>query len=97
MATPTDPRDYEVYLRGPVGLDTFAFGTVDAYRGGMQHHGLMSMFPAPSENAVTDFGIMQGGGFTVEIADEGELDWFLLWEDGSYILWTDQTRIISEY
>jgi hypothetical protein len=90
-------RDYEAFLRGPVATKTFAFGTVDAYRSGVQHHGLLAIFPEPSDGNDDDFGIVAPGGFTVEIADEGDQDWFLLWEDGTYILWEDMTRIITEY
>lgn len=92
------PRDYEAFLRGPVNTNTFAYGTVDAFRAGVQHHGRMTVFPEPSDGGDDDeFGIVAAGGFNVEIADEGDADWFLLWEDGSYILWEDQTRITSEY
>lgn len=97
MATPTDRRDYAAFLRGPVATNTFAYGTVDDVRSGVQHHGLMGVFPEPADGNDDDFGIIAPGGFTVEIADEGDDDWFLLAEDGSYILREDQTRIILEY
>lgn len=100
MATPIEHawREYAAFLRGPVGLNTFGFGTVDAYRAGVQHVGLLQVFPEPSDSSVDDFGIQRGGGFTVEIADEpDDADWFWLWDDGSRILWDDGERIILEY
>lgn len=99
MPTPTEPRGYQVFLRGPVGLNTHAFGTEAAYRGGVRHQPLIAEFPEPSDNQPDDFGIQGGGGFTVEIADEvGDLDWFLLLEDLSWLLLEDGSgRIILEY
>jgi hypothetical protein len=99
MATPTEhaTRAYEAFLRGPADLNTFAFGTVDAYRGGVQHHRGIVGFPEPVDNPLNDFGIQQGGGFAVEIADEGANDWFLLREDGSFLLREDGSKFILEY
>lgn len=101
MGTPTEPRKYHVFVRGPVGLDTHAFssGTEDDYRGGVRHLPLLADFPAPQDNQADDFGIQAGGGFTVEIADEvGDLDWFILQEDFSYVLLEDNTgRLVQEY
>jgi hypothetical protein len=104
MATPTphDKREYEAFLRGPAAVNTFAFGTVDAYRSSVQHHGQLAVIPEPAENPLSDFGIQEGGGFTVVISDEvagdGVLDWFLLMEGGAgYILAEDGSKIILEY
>ncbi len=86
MPTPTDRRDYEVFLRGPVGLNTFAYGTVDAYRAGVQHQGRLAFFPEPADDGLDDFGILLSGGFIVEIVDEeGEPDWPILDEAGDPI------------
>lgn len=92
MAFPTDHawREYQAFLRGPVGFNSFAFGTVDAFRAGVQHLGLIITFPEPTENTSDDFGIQQSGGFTVEIADESDdSDWYILQEDLSRILLED--------
>lgn len=102
MPTPVEnvKRDYAVYLRGPVGFNTFGFSLVDAYRAGVQHLGLMSVIPAPVDNEQDDFGILVGGGFTAEIADEdGTADWYLLMEDGfSHLLMEDGSgSLIMEY
>lgn len=104
MATPTEhgKREYEAFLRGPVGLNTFAFGTIDAYRNGVQHQGLLAVVPEPADNPLDDFGIQEGGGFTVVISDEidgaGELDWFLLQENGDRIILEDDSgQIILEH
>jgi hypothetical protein len=103
MAIPTEhaKRDYLAFLRGPVGTNSFAFGSVAEYRGGVQHHGLVAKFPEPGDNPMSDFGIQAGGGFTVEISDEiegdGLLDWFLLQEDETYLLLEDNTRFAMEY
>jgi hypothetical protein len=100
MAIPTEhlSRAVQAFLRGPVGLNTFGFGTVDAYRGGVQHMGLMAEFPAPQDNPLNDFGIQTGGGFTVELMDEpGTADWFLTLEDGYCLLAEDGSRLVMEY
>lgn len=103
MATPTEhaKRAYLAFLRGPVGTSTFCFGTVDEYRGGFQHHGQIAAFPEPADNPLSDFGIQEGGGFTVEISDEiegdGVLDWFLLQPDGSRVLQPALDRISLAY
>lgn len=110
MATPTDPRDYEAYLRGPLGLNTFRLctnNTPNAYRGGVQHDPRLSIFPEPADEGPDDFGIVTGGSFTVEIADEDRAggidglgpDWFLMLEDGSGNLVLDDGsgRLVQEY
>src|SRR5258706_10646609 len=99
-------RDYEVYLHGPVGVNTCAFGTVAAVRSGVQHVALLSIFPEPADNGSDDFGIQEPGNFTVEIADEASEggidglgpDWYLLWEDGTRIVLEDGSGcLIQEY
>lgn len=98
MATPTDPRDYATFLRGPVATKTFAFGTVEDFRSGVQHHQLLSVFPEPADGNNDDFGIIARGGFEVAIADEGDADWFLLQEDESSLILEDGSgKIILEY
>jgi hypothetical protein len=101
MPTPTEHawRETWAFLRGPVGVDTFAFGTVDAYRNGVQHAPLLQEFPEPSDNSTDAFGIQAGGGFTVEIADElVDNDWYLLQEDFSRIVLEDGSgALIMEY
>lgn len=98
MPTPVDHDSREVlaFLRGPVGVNTFCFGTIDAVRGGVQHHGLMVSVPEVADPPLDDFGITQSGGFQVEIADDEQRDWFLLWQDGGYVLWEDLNRITME-
>lgn len=98
MATPTEhgKRDYQVYLRGPVPTTIFAFSLVDAYRSGVQHLGQLSAIPAPVDSMENDFGILVGGGFTVEIADEeGTTDWFLLYENGDRILLENSSGVLT--
>lgn len=100
MAAEHNRREYEVYLRGPVGLNTFGFcttNTSNAYRAGVQHQPLMATFPEPSQDFDEEFGLMAPSGFTVEIADEGTEDWFLLLEDGSLLLQEDLYRFVMEY
>lgn len=102
MTTPVEhaKREYQVCLRGPVGLNTVAFSLSDVYRAGVQHLGLMTIPPAPADNLENDFGILVGGGFTVEIADEdGTADWYLLMENGvDRILMEDGSGVlIMEY
>ncbi len=91
MATPTEhaKREYEVFLRGPADVNTFAFGTVDAYRSSVQHLGLLSIIPEPVDNPLNDFGIQEGGGFTVEIVDDAATSWYWLWPDGTRITLED--------
>jgi hypothetical protein len=91
-------REAQAFLRGPIGRNTFRFATSGIVRNALQYQGLLVDFPAPQDNAVDDFGIQQGGGFTVEIADESdESDWLLLTEDGSFFLLEDGSgRIILE-
>lgn len=92
-------RNYNVLLRGPIGSFTFGFAIHETYRAGVQHAGLLADFPEPQDNASDDFGIQEGGGFTVEIADEmGSADWFVLQENGSRILLEDGSgALIMEY
>lgn len=91
-------RDYAAFLRGPVATKTFAYGTVEDFRSGVQHHGLMAVFPEPADGNDDDFGVVAPGGFTVEIADEGDADWFLLQEDESFLILEDGSgKIILEY
>ncbi len=102
MTTPTEhnSREYQAFLRGPVETDTFAFGTVEAYRGSRWHAPRLTIFPAPSDGLDGDFGIIGGGGFTVEIVDEaGTADWYVTQEDGhSKILLEDGSgAVIQEY
>lgn len=103
MASPTDHtrREYLAFLRGPVGSTTFAFGSADEYRGGVQHLGQIASLPEPNESYAGDFGIQELGEFEVEIADEvyegGVADWFLLLETGERLLQEDQYRFAMEY
>lgn len=103
MAAPTEheSRKYQAFLRGPADTKTFAYTTVnasDAYRSGVHHAPLMAVFPEPVDNEADEFGIMQGGGFTVEIADEDLGNWYVLQEDGSRILLEDGSgSIIKEF
>jgi hypothetical protein len=99
MAAPPEhsSRSYRAFVRGPAGINTYAFGTVDEYRDGVQHIGLLADFPTPSDNAPDDFGILSGGSFTVELADQEAGDENVLDEDGAPILDEDGTNIIEEY
>lgn len=65
----TDRRSYEVYLRGPAGAVTDAFGTFDGYRYGLQHLGRMAEIPTPQDASVDERGIQEAGEFSVRIAD----------------------------
>jgi hypothetical protein len=97
VATPVEhvKREYAVYLRGPAPSYPFAFALVDAYRAGIQHAGLITVIPAPSDSEENDFGILVGGGFTVELTDEASnIDWYLLHEDGSRILLEDSSGVL---
>jgi hypothetical protein len=98
LATPTEhaKREYAVYLRGPVPSNAFAFSLVDAYRAGVQHLGRLAAIPEPADSMESDFGILVGGGFTVEIADEeGTADWFLLFESGDRILLENGSGVLT--
>jgi hypothetical protein len=101
MATPTEApkRDYLAFVRGPAGVNTVAFGTLDEPRSGVQHAGLILSFPEPSGGGLNDFGFQEASGFTVEIADEveggGTLDWYLLQEDVGRILLEDETGSLT--
>lgn len=103
MASPTEHvrREYLAFLRGPVGTNTFAFGSADEYRGGVQHHGQMTAPPEPAESHANDFGFQEMGEFTIEIADEvydeGVGDWFLLMESGERLLQENLDRLVMEY
>ena len=103
MALPTEHalRETLAFVRGPVPTNQYAYGTVDSYRGGVQHHGLLVSFPEPQDGALNDFGIQQSGGFVIEIADEleagGTADWILLLEDGSALLTEDLGHFIQEF
>jgi hypothetical protein len=100
MAAP-DPeakRGYAAFLRGPVGLNTFAFGTVSAYRSGVQHEARLAVFPEPVDAELDDFGILAPGGFTVEIADEeGLSEWPILDELGEIVLDEAGSYVVEEY
>lgn len=101
MATPLESakRETQAFLRGPVGYNTLRVATTGVVRAGIQYAGLMPDFPAPQDNAVDDFGIQQGGSFSVEFVDEpDDSDWFLLNEDGSFLLLEDGSgRLIIDY
>jgi hypothetical protein len=101
MAIPTEhaSREYLAFLRIPASVAMFRFGTVDQYRGGYQHFGLIAAVPSPDDSALNDFGLVMPGGFTVEIADEpGNDDWYILFEDESRILLEDGSGdFIMEY
>lgn len=90
-------RDYDAFLRGPVGTDTFCFGTRAAWRNSLEHAPRLSVHPAPSDPGESEFGIVGAGTFKVEIADEDDVDWFLEWPDGSFILWENLEQIVVEY
>ncbi|MGD9953463.1 MAG: hypothetical protein AB7S87_12875 [Burkholderiales bacterium] len=60
-------REYEQYLRGPVGGIVFRFGTVAGLRDGAWHTPNIQAFSSPVDNALGDFGIQEGGGFTVDL------------------------------
>jgi hypothetical protein len=92
-----DGRRYETYLRGPVGSDTFCFSTVEETRAGLHHRGLLRVHIEPADAGESDFGIVGNSSFKAEIADEGTEDWFLTWEDGSFILWENLEQIVVEY
>jgi hypothetical protein len=98
VATPLEhaKRAYAVFLRGPVPSYAFGFSLVDTFRAGLQHLGLMNVVPEPSDSMESDFGILVGGGFTVEITDEdGTADWFLLYENGNRILLEDGSGVLT--
>jgi hypothetical protein len=101
MATPTEHawREYEAFLRGPIGVNTFAFGTVSAFRSSVQHIGLLAIFPEPTDAVTDDFGIQPAQTFMVEIADEtDDDDWYITLEDGSRLLLEDGSgALIMEY
>jgi hypothetical protein len=62
-----DYRKYQQFLRGPLSGVVYRFGSVKAYRGGAWHTANIREFSAPQENALDEFGIQQGGGFSVEL------------------------------
>lgn len=65
----TVQRDYEAYVRGPVGAITHAFGSVDGWRYGLEHVAAIAGFPEVTDSQVDDFGIIERGTVKVEIAD----------------------------
>jgi hypothetical protein len=101
MPTPIESasREYQAFLRIPAGANAFAFGTVEAFRNGVWHQGLLSAVPEPADNSSGAFGIQTGGGFTVEIADESsDEDWFLLDENHELLILEDGSGfLILEY
>lgn len=99
MATPTDhdSRGAMVFFRGPVGANTFCYGTKDQLRNGLVHLGRLTEFPQLVDNPLDEFGIQQGASTQIAIADEGDDDWLVLDEDGSPILDEDEQFLISEY
>lgn len=104
MATPTEhgSRDYAAYLRGPAGLNTYAFTTTSGpagVRNGIAHSPQISVFPAPIDSAPDTFGIMTIETFDVEIFDEPtDDDWPLLAEDGEFLLdETGTSQLIHDF
>jgi hypothetical protein len=98
LASPLEhlSRTYAVYLRGPAPANSIAFATKDDIRAGVQHLGRLTVMPAPSDNMESDFGILVGGSFTVEIADEDSaVDWYLLYENGDRILLEDASGLLT--
>lgn len=102
MATPLEHvwREYAFYLRGPAGLNTYGFTTqsnAQRYRAGVDHQPLIVGFPAPSDSAPDDFGILASGAFDVEIFDEPAIggidglgaDWHLLTSSSDRIVLGD--------
>lgn len=65
-------REYSEFFRGPTSGFTYYFGTVDAYLSGAWHTANIVDFSEPQDNAPTDFGIMEGGGFTVKLASTAD-------------------------
>lgn len=65
-------RDYEQFLRGPMSGVLYRFGTIEDYRGGAWHTANISAFTEPQENALSEFGIQQGGTFTVDLVSNAE-------------------------
>lgn len=91
MATPTEHvwREFAVFLRGPDGLDTFAFTTTttaEAVRDGIAHAPQIVEPPTPADNAPDDFGILAASSFEVELVDEPtDDDWPILDHNGDLI------------
>lgn len=99
MATPIESasRETQAFLRAPAGDNTYCLATVETVRNGLQYSGRILDFPAPQDNAVDDFGIQQGGGFTVEIADEPNDDeWPILDQAGDFMQTNDGTGILVQ-
>jgi hypothetical protein len=102
MATPTEhaSRDYAAYLRGPAGLNTYAFTTTSSpasVRSGIAHSPQISVIPAPIDSAPDTFGIMTIETFDVEIFDEpNDDDWPILDQTGDFIQSNDGTAYLVQ-
>jgi hypothetical protein len=69
----TVEREYEAYIRGPVGAVTDYFGTVDKYRMGQQFVKAIAGIPEPQDSFPSEFGIVQSGSVSVTLAaDAGD-------------------------
>lgn len=66
-------REYEQYLRGPMSGVVYRFGSVKAYRGGNWHTQNIAAFSEPQDNSANDFGIQEGGGFTVDLVTSSDV------------------------
>ena len=101
MAFPTDHdwREYTVYIRGPAGLNTYAFATRDDYRSGVQHLGQIRVIPAPTDAASNDFGLQAAGSFELEVSDEPtDDDWPITDQTGEFLLQQDGTaQLVQNY
>lgn len=105
MPTPTEHvrRDYAAFLRGPAGSNTYAFTSTSdpdlCTRAGVFHAPQMAAFPAPSDTAPDDFGIIAGTTFDVEIFDEQtDDDWPLLDSNGDFLLADDGSgQLVQDY
>ncbi len=60
-------REYEQYVRGPVGAIAYRFGTRAALRGGAWHTSNIAAFSELQDVAVNDFGIIPPSGFTLDL------------------------------
>jgi hypothetical protein len=61
-------RAFEAYIRGPVAAVSAAFGTVDAYRYGIEHKAAIVDFPEVTDSFVNEFGVIEQGSATVQVA-----------------------------
>lgn len=71
MSTPsplTRTRRYEAFIRAPAAAPTTLYGSVAAYRYGLQHIAGLAEFPEPSDSQVGEFGIVESGETVLEIA-----------------------------